>query len=81
MTEKLISKEECEKLSKNRYVIRISEKSITYSDEFKRLFIDQYMMGKTPKEIFETHGFDVNIIGINRVKQSAGRWKKTKSVL
>lgn len=63
-------------LSKIRYVIRISEKAITYADEFKQLFIDQYMAGKTPREIFEANGFDVNIIGMKRVKESANRLRK-----
>lgn len=34
------------------------------------------MMGKTTKEIFEAHGFDVTVIGMKRVEQSATRWKK-----
>jgi len=34
------------------------------------------MTGKTPREIFEAHGFDVTLLGIKRVKQSADRWKK-----
>ncbi|WP_223067113.1 HTH domain-containing protein [Paenibacillus caui] len=49
---------------------------MTYTDEFKRLFIDQYMLGKTPREIFEAAGFDVSIIGMTRVEQCADRWKK-----
>ncbi|MBD0384899.1 IS3 family transposase [Paenibacillus sedimenti] len=76
MIKKLFSAEERESLAKNKYVVRVSEKAITYDDEFKRLFIDQYMMGKTPREIFESNGFEVNVIGMKRVEQSADRWKK-----
>ncbi len=57
-------------------MIRISDKAITYADEFKQLFIDQYMAGKLPREIFEANGFDVNVIGIQRVKECAKRWRK-----
>jgi putative transposase len=50
-------------LSTNKYVVKLSEKAITYADEYKQLFIDQYMKGKKTWEIFESYGFDVSIIG------------------
>lgn len=49
MSKKHFNKSEQEQLSNNSYVLRVSEKSITYADEFKRLFIDQYLLGKTPR--------------------------------
>jgi putative transposase len=76
MSKTIFSEKDQEHLSTNKYVVKISEKSITYADEFKRLFIDLYMSGKTPREIFEAHGFDVSVIGMKRVEQSANRWKK-----
>ena len=76
MSKKRFTQDEREKMSKNRYVLRVSDKAITYADEFKQLFIDQYMTGKSPREIFEACGFDVSVIGMKRVEQSAGRWKK-----
>lgn len=76
MSKKRFNEEDRERLSRNRYVTRISDKAITYSDEFKQLFIDQYMMGRTPREIFEANGFDVHVIGMKRVEQCADRWKK-----
>ena len=33
------TKEQIELLSNNKYVIKVSEKSITYSDEFKQVLI------------------------------------------
>lgn len=76
MSKKHFNKYERERLALNPHVLRVSEKSITYADEFKRLFIDQYMSGRTPREIFEASGFDVEILGIKRVEQCADRWKK-----
>jgi putative transposase len=76
MSKKLFNKEDRENLSKNRYVIHISEKAITYADEFKQLFINQYIAGKTPKEIFKDNGFDTEVIGKKRISQCAVRWKK-----
>lgn len=76
MSKKLFSKAEQVHLSTNKYVTKVSDKAITYSDEFKRLFIDQYMDGKKPREIFEAQGFNVEVLGMKRVEQSADRWKK-----
>jgi putative transposase len=76
MSKKRFNEEDRENLSRNKNVIRISDKAITYADEFKQLFIDHYMTGKTPREIFEANGFDVNVIGMKRVEQCADRWKK-----
>lgn len=76
MSKKLFNEKEREILSNNKFVIRVSEKSITYADEFKRLFIDHYILGKTPREIFEANGFDVQVIGIKRIEQCADRWKR-----
>ncbi|WP_255314504.1 HTH domain-containing protein [Bacillus sp. FJAT-26390] len=76
MGKKHFNQHEQEQLANNPYVLRISEKSITYADEFKRVFIDQYVLGRTPREIFETSGFQVEILGMKRIEQCADRWKK-----
>jgi len=76
MSKKRFTEKEREILSRNKFVVNVSEKAVTYSDEFKQLFIDQYMLQKTPREIFEANGFDVNVLGTSRVKQCAERWRK-----
>ncbi|MDQ0874167.1 hypothetical protein QFZ77_002826 [Paenibacillus sp. V4I3] len=38
MSKTIFSEKNREHLSTNKYVVKISEKSITYADEFKRLF-------------------------------------------
>lgn len=63
-----------ELLRANPYIAKVSEKSITYSDEFKRLFIEEYLKGKTPKVIFTEFGFDIEILGVKRYEQAAARW-------
>ena len=40
-------------LSKNKYVKNVSNKGITYTDEFKQLFIVENKNGKFPRQIFE----------------------------
>ena len=64
-------------LSKNRNVLRVSDKAITYTDGFKQHFIEEYLTGKLPRIIFQEAGFDINIIGQKRVEQSAFRWMRS----
>jgi transposase InsO family protein len=74
MSKITFDKETIEVLKKNPSVVKVSEKSITYSDDFKRLFIDEYLKGKTPKNIFEEAGFDISVLGTKRYEQAAARW-------
>ena len=76
MSKKDFTEKEISILSKNPYVKSVSLKGITYSEEFKQHFIAEYHNGKFPREIFEEAGFDVNILGIKRVKSSSERWRK-----
>lgn len=75
MSNKLFSKEHIEILSKNKYVKKISDKAITYTDEFKNIFITENELGKFPREIFEECGFDIDILGMKRVESSGKRWR------
>ena len=77
MSKKIFSSEEIEKLSINKYVKNVTQKGITYTNEFKLHFIAEYEMGKTPRHIFEDAGFDIDIVGIERVKSSSHRWRKS----
>lgn len=79
MSKKIFSSEEIKKSSINKYVKNITEKGITYTNEFKLHFIAEYEIGKTPRQIFEDAGFDIDIVGIERVKSSSRRWRKSYS--
>lgn len=70
------SLKDIDNLSKNPNVKRVSSLSITYTYEFKRLFIEEYLKGKLPKQIFKENMFDVDIIGSKRIEQCAARWKR-----
>ena len=76
MSKITFSEKEIKILSKNKYVKKVSSKSITYSALFKEKFIEEYYQGKIPRTIFKECGFDINIIGIKRIEQCASRWKK-----
>ena len=64
-------------LEKNPHVETVSSKGITYTDEFKRLFIVEYEKGFLPRAIFEQFGFDIAIIGESRIRNASRRWRMT----
>ncbi|MCB2362544.1 IS3 family transposase, partial [Clostridium estertheticum] len=74
MSKILFTKKDIIKLEKNKNVKNVSEYSITYNYEFKILFIDEYIAGKLPRQIFAENGFDIDVIGLKRIEQSAYRW-------
>lgn len=75
MSKKLFTEEEIKVLSKNPYVKSVSSKGITYTEEFKHIFIAENEKGKLPRQIFEECGFDVDVIGMKRIKSSGNRWR------
>ena len=75
MSKKTFTDKELKILQKNPNVQRVSSLAITYSDDFKNKFMDEYLAGKLPRQIFEENGFDVDIIGMTRIETSAYRWK------
>lgn len=75
MSKKLFSNKDIELLSKNKYVKKVSEKGITYTDEFKRLFISENEKGKFPRDIFAECGFDINVIVLKRIQSAGSRWR------
>jgi len=79
MSKKIFSSKDIIKLKANKNVQQVSELAITYTDDFKKLFIEEYLKGKMPRQIFEENGFDVEMLGIKRIEQSACRWKKSYS--
>ncbi len=75
MSNKIFTQEEIEILSNNKYVKRVSTKGVTYTDEFKRIFISENEKGKLPRLIFEECGFSISILGKKRMQSAADRWR------
>lgn len=75
MSNKIFTQDEMEILSSNNYVKHVSAKGITYTDEFKRLFIAENEKGKVSTVIFRECGFDIDILGLDRVKSCGRRWR------
>ena len=76
MSKKLFTPQEIEQLKQNEYVKSVSEKGVTYTKEFKENFIMMSEKGKFPREIFEYYGFNVTVLGMQRVNSAAKRWKQ-----
>lgn len=76
MSIKIFTEKNINKLSTNQNVKNITTKGITYTDKFKQIFILENDKGKFPKAIFEDHGFDIDVIGKDRVESAAKRWRK-----
>ena len=76
MSKLTFTTEQIKILKTNPYVKNASEKSITYSDEFKRHFVSESLNSKTAKQIFIDAGFNPEIIGESRIKAFAKKWRK-----
>jgi len=76
MNKKYFTKEEMEDISCHPFVESVSPTIITYSDEFKRIFIVESENGKLPRQIFKENGFDVELLGGSRIRKAAYRWRQ-----
>ena len=68
--------EQVEQLKKNKYVKHVSEKAITYTEEFKEVFMLEYNSGKLPSQILTEMGFDCSVLGRNRIENISKRTRK-----
>lgn len=71
MSKLIFTSEQIRVLRRNPYVKNVSEKSITYSDEFKRHFVSESLDSKTAKQIFIEAGFDPEMLGESRIRFSS----------
>ncbi len=53
MSKKLFTEQEIIILKQNKYVKKVTSKGITYTDEFKRIFIDENGNGKIFRTTFK----------------------------
>ena len=68
--------EQVEELRKNKYVKHVSEKAITYTEEFKEIFILEYKSGKSPSQILTEMGFKYKVLGNRRIDSIVRTTKK-----
>jgi transposase-like protein len=77
MIKSKFTEEQIRELRSNKYVVRCSDKNITYSKDFKILAVRQYIDGKSSSQIFREAGFNLYALGIDVPKCSLKRWRKT----
>jgi len=70
------TEEQQEQLRCNPYIKKVSEKSITYTKEFKERFSREYNSGKFPSQILADMGIDAHVIGRRRQNSIVARIKK-----
>ncbi len=77
MSKIIFSDNEVKNLIKNKYVKNVTNKAITYTDEFKeKLVFETENYKKFPRQVFEECGFNIEIIGKARIEKAAYRWRK-----
>lgn len=68
--------EEIEILSKHKYVEFVSKDKITFTTEFKILFINEFNKGKGNFQIFAEQGLNPLLVRKRRIKVCTRNWKK-----
>jgi len=76
MSKRIFTQEEIEYLLGNVNVAKCSNRSITYTTEFKVKAIELYEQGFMSTEIFNQAGFDLHLIGKDQPTQCLGRWRR-----
>ena len=69
-------------LRSNPWVKSVTPKYISFTKEFMEEFIDQHSKGRTRYEIFESHGFPVDVLGKSSIEHATDNWtrKANKSI-
>jgi len=76
VTKVLFTDMQVKKLSKNKWIKNVTNKGITYTDEFKiKLVKETKDYKKFPRDIFKECGIDPDIVGKIRIEKSAYRWR------
>ncbi len=77
MSKILFTDTQVKKLSKNKWIKNITNKAITYTNEFKYKLVKECEdYKKFPQEVFRECNIDPEIVGIVRIEKSAYRWRK-----
>ena len=77
MSKILFTNAQVKTLSKNKWIKKITNTTITYTDEFKyKLVKECENYKKSPQDIFKECGIDPEIVGERRYSNAANRWRK-----
>jgi transposase-like protein len=76
MSKVRFNSEQIERLRYHPSINHISEKSITYSDDFKERAVIAYKAGVSSRMIFEKEGLNIQDLGKERIISALKRWRK-----
>ncbi len=68
---------EIEQLKANPNVLFVDENRIVYTNQFKHHFMNEYLTGKGPTQIFRDAGFEPKMLGSKRIECATARWKES----
>lgn len=71
--------EEVKTLRENKYTAFVSNSSIRFTLEFKEMFMERKQEGIPARRIFGEAGFDVDVLGTDRIKNFSKRITKEAS--
>lgn len=69
----LFTKEQIRVLSENPFTEFVSESTLRFTLEFKKVFVDSLNSGKPIRDIFTDAGYDPTILGKSRMKSFSHR--------
>ncbi|XMB85104.1 IS3 family transposase [Mycoplasmatota bacterium WC44] len=75
MGKNYFTNEQVKELLNNKYVKRVSNKAITYTDDFKSHVVLELEECKPRKLIFKEAGFDIEVLGDSRINKACTRWR------
>ena len=71
------TEEQMRAFSENPYVRKVTETTVSFTDDFKALFIKEYYEEhKRPTNIFRDAGFDTALLGYKRIERCSSHWRK-----
>lgn len=77
MSKVVFTDDQVKKLSKNKWIKHITNKGITYTNEFKQKLIKETEnYKKFPQDIFMECGIKPEVVGKRRIEAAAYRWRK-----
>jgi len=67
MSKKPFSDEEMNILRQNPFTFKVTRNTLSFTKEFKELFITEYNAGSIPRQILIEHGYDPEMLGDRRI--------------
>ena len=74
--QKSLTEEQIQELLKSKFVEKVFQNRIIYTNEFKLYALEQYQSGKPPVEIFVEAGINLDIVGRKDAVNLLLKWSK-----